>query len=261
VIQRLIRRIFPVEWQPPSDPVNSILSAVGYFRLRTWLGAHGQPVPDIGLYRPLYSPWRGEGEFGRLYRRIRPHTLVSRDRCYVLWRTLRQAARMDGAVVECGVFRGGTALMEALTLTEMKVRRPLHLFDSFEGMPPTTTGIDRFQKGDFSTTSLEAVRKLLSGFCDVTFHPGFIPATFTGLDIPRISWAHVDVDIYQAVKDSIAWIYARLLPVGFMIFDDYGFPSCAGERRAVDEAFAELPEAPICLPTGQCLVIKLPSCN
>jgi len=67
------------------------------------------------------------------------------------------------------------------------------------------------------------------------------------------------VDIYQAVKDCIDWIYPRLVAGGFMIFDDYGFPSCPGERRAVDEVFAKLPEAPICLPTGQCLVVKLGS--
>jgi len=45
---------------------------------------------------------------------------------------------------------------------------------------------------------------------------------------------------------------------GCMIFDDYGFPSCPGARRAVDEAFADKPEIPLCLPTGQCMVVKLP---
>ena len=49
--------------------------------------------------------------------------------------------------------------------------------------------------------------------------------------------------------------------VGFLVFDDYGFPSCAGARRAVDEFFANKPEVPLCLPTGQCLVVKLPGCD
>jgi O-methyltransferase len=257
MIQRLMHRLVPAEIQPPSDPLKKVLTATGYFRFRTWLGAHGQKVPDIGLYRPLYSPWLGEAEFERLYQSIRRHTLVSRDRCYLLWRTLRQATRLDGGFVECGVFRGGTALLAALVLKDRAARGPLHLFDSFAGMPPTTAGVDRHRAGDFSTTSLEAVKKLLADFPNVVFHPGFIPGTFAGVDLPRIAWAHVDVDIYQSVKDCIAWIYPRLVPGGFMIFDDYGFPSCAGERRAVDEAFVALPESPICLPTGQCLVIKL----
>ncbi len=43
------------------------------------------------------------------------------------------------------------------------------------------------------------------------------------------------------------------------MIDDYGFPSCPGVRRAVDEFFAhERREVPLCLPTGQCLIVKLP---
>jgi hypothetical protein len=42
-----------------------------------------------------------------------------------------------------------------------------------------------------------------------------------------------------------------------MIFDDNVFPSCVSARLAVYEAFARLPEVPLCLPTGQCLVVKL----
>jgi O-methyltransferase len=85
-----------------------------------------------------------------------------------------------------------------------------------------------------------------------------MPQTFEGFCLERVSWVHIDVDIYQSVRDCIRFLYPRLVPGGFMVFDDYGFPSCPGARRAVDEAFASLPEVPLCLPTGQCLVIKLP---
>jgi O-methyltransferase len=43
-----------------------------------------------------------------------------------------------------------------------------------------------------------------------------------------------------------------------MLFDDYGFWSCPGARQAVDEFFADKPEAPFALPTGQALVARLP---
>ena len=100
---------------------------------------------------------------------------------------------------------------------------------------------------------------LLKDFPFVQIHAGLIPATFTGLDLNQVCWAHVDVDIYQSVHDCIEFISPKLTPGGFMLFDDYGFPSCPGARRAVDEAFASRPEVPICLPTGQCLIVKLPS--
>ena len=256
-VKGLIRRLLPLEFQPPHQLVRRVLVRLGYFRARTWLGAHGVHVPDIGLYQPLFSPWEGLAEFERLYQPASHHTLVSRDRCYILAQTLRQAMNLQGIAMECGVFRGGTALLQAMIIAESGQARPLHLFDSFEGMPETTTGLDRFQKGDFSSTSAEKVAALVSPYPFATVHVGFIPQSFQGFDPGPIAWAHVDVDIYQAVKDSIEFIYPRLVQGGFLVFDDYGFPSCPGARRAVDEAFAHRPEVPICLPTGQALVVKL----
>ena len=42
-----------------------------------------------------------------------------------------------------------------------------------------------------------------------------------------------------------------------MIFDDYGFLTCPGAKQAVDTFFSDRPEAPIYLPTGQCIVVKI----
>jgi len=159
------------------------------------------------------------------------------------------------------VFRGGTALLQALTMhaSASRQHRMLHLFDSFKGMPETVQGVDRFKRGDLSGTSVTRVEGLLKAFPFAEVHPGFIPATFVGLKVEKVCWAHIDVDIYQSVRDCISFIYPRLSPGGFMIFDDYGFPSCPGARRAEDESFANSAEVPICLPTGQCLVVKSPT--
>lgn len=256
-IRKVIRRVFPPEFQPPTDLPHRVLRATGYFRHRTKLAAHGQAIPDLDLYQPLYSPWEGDPAFEALFTAIKPHTLVSRDRAWVLWKTLQQAVHLDGDMIECGVFRGGTALLERRTLEAVQSPHSLHLFDSFEGMPTTTDGIDRFEQGDLGTTSLEAVQALIGDAPFVRIHPGFIPATFVGADVEALAWAHVDVDIYQAVLDCIEFIYPRMVPGGVIVFDDYGFPSCAGARRAVDEAFSDRPEVPLCLPTAQCLVVKL----
>lgn len=258
VIKSLIERVVSVEYQAPTHLPRRLLAATGYFRLRTWLASGGEAVSDANLYRPLYSPWEGDAAFEQVYRPIRSRTLVSRDRCYILWKTLQQAVHLQGDFIECGVFRGGTALLAAQTLRgHLKDGSALHLFDSFMGMPETTNGIDRFQSGDFDGTSVEAVTHLLSPYPFVRLHPGFIPDTFADSSIARIAWAHIDVDIYKSVQDCIDYVYPRLVGGGFLIFDDYGFPSCSSARRAVDEAFADRPEVPVCLPTGQCLVVKV----
>lgn len=257
----LLHRLIPTTLQPPQGLPRRILAATGYYRLRTYVASHGRPVPQAELYQPLYSPWLGDAAFEEVYAPAAGLTLVSRDRCFVLYKTLLQALELPGAIVECGVYRGGTALLAASTLAREGGRgapRELHLFDSFQGMPPDTDARERFQPGDLAEATEPAVRDLLAPYDFVRIHPGFIPATFEGLDLPNVAWAHVDVDLYQSVRDAIAFIYPRLVPGGVLVFDDYGFPSCASSRQAVDEYFDRKPEVPLCLPTGQCLVVRLP---
>ena len=128
----------PAEIQAPPNLFREALVRSGYFKLRTKLAAHGLEMPDADLYRPLFSPWDGEPSFEKDYRLVKDHTLCSRDRCYILKMTLRQALISQGDVFECGVFRGGTALLEAIAVdasSSGKVERRLHLFDSFQACP------------------------------------------------------------------------------------------------------------------------------
>jgi hypothetical protein len=259
LVKDLARRLIPVEFQPP--PVGAsrrLVARTGYFRLRTRVANLGDRIPDAELYQPLYSPWLGDRDFERAFAATAGRTLVSRDRCFVLWRTLQQALALDGDVLECGVFRGGTALLEATTIRDAVGERPLHLVDSFAGMPGTTGGIDRFHEGDFGATSADDVRRALALFPFARVHQGYIPQILEEIDVGPLAWTYIDVDIYAAVRDCLAFAYPRLQPGGTIVLDDYGFPSCPGVRRAMDEFFAGRPEMPLCLPTGQALVTKLP---
>ncbi len=216
-------------------------------------------IPDAEFYTPLFSPWRGFGEFEEYYRAVAAHTLVSEERCYVLYSLAKQALALNGEFWECGVYKGGTAILFSKLLREHGNSRAaqLHLFDTFAGMPETDAEKDRHHRGDFSETSLQAVQQRVPHSERVAFHAGVIPQTFAGMENSRLAFAHVDVDIYHAVRDCCAFIYPRLLPGGFMVFDDYGFPSCPGARQAVDEFFRDKPEVPLVLPTGQAVVIAM----
>lgn len=213
-------------------------------------------LPDKEFYRPLFCPWLGYGDFGEIFTAVSRHTLVSSDRVWVLYSLAKQALHVAGEFWECGVYKGGTALVLAKVVSKTKGKK-LRLFDSFEGMPATDPNLDYHNEGDFSDNSLSAVRQRVGDDSFVEFHPGFIPKTFNDLGGREIAFAHVDVDIYQSVLDCCEFIYPRLSPGGVLIFDDYGFPSCPGARAAVDGFFEEKPEVPLVLPTGQAVVIKL----
>ena len=219
-----------------------------------------RPAPTLGaaadLYQPRYSPWLDPLGFGRLYERIRPFTVVDAPRCYVLHTLARQARHVAGEYWECGVYRGGTALLLADVAAEDQ--RPLRLFDTFRGMPTPDPEHDWHAAGDFSDTSATRVRQLVD-YERAVLHEGAIPASFRGLESQVIALAHIDVDLHRSVLDCCSFVYPRLAAGGFMVFDDYGWPTCVGARLAVDEFFADKPEVPLVLTTGQALVIRLSS--
>jgi O-methyltransferase len=123
-------------------------------------------------------------------------------------------------------------------------------------MPETIEAVDLHVKGDFNDTSLDEVMAFVGNPDRVIFKQGLVPHTFAGLESASISLAHIDLDIYQSIIDALDFVWPRLSVGGFVLFDDYGFPSCPGARRAVDEFFAGSECFPLCLPTGQALVFK-----
>ena len=212
-------------------------------------------IPDRQFYHPLFSPWSGYGDFPHYFGLAEGKTAVRPDSFHILCQLARQALHVEGEFWECGVYQGGTAAMLAdILFRHSPSEKRLRLFDTFTGMPETNTEIDLHRRGDFSDTSLELVKQTVRREACVTYHPGFIPETFKGLERSRIAIAHIDVDIYQSVLDCCAFIYPRLAQGGFMVFDDYGLPSCPGARRAVDEYFRSSTLCPVVSPTGQAIV-------
>jgi O-methyltransferase len=134
--------------------------------------------------------------------------------------------------------------------------KKLHLFDTFTGMPKTDPMRDRHQMGEFSDTSVDDVRAKVRHDGLMRYHRGEIPSTFVGLENAMISFAHIDLDIYAAIKSACEFVLPRLTLGGVMVFDDYGFATCPGARQAVDEFFASAPFVPLVLQTGQAIVFK-----
>jgi len=215
-------------------------------------------IPDRELYVPLFSPWLEPSLRSKL-RADDLQAVASIDRKYLLWQLAMQCVRvLPGDVAELGVYRGGTAYVLARAVREAGTGKKIHLFDSFSGMPETSDAYDIHREGDFDDAPLEQVRTYLADYAnEVVFHPGFVPATFAGLDDTTYCFVHIDLDLHDAIRDATAFVYSRMPRGSIIVYDDYGFPSCPGARKAVDDFFAGKPEMPLVLSTGQCLVVKL----
>src|SRR3954447_18752967 len=76
-----------------------------------------------------------------ILRAANPYTMTRPEKRYALYLATRYITRyaIPGAVVECGVWRGGSMHIVARTLMADGNRtRELYLFDTFEGMTPPT---------------------------------------------------------------------------------------------------------------------------
>lgn len=168
---------------------------------------------------------------------------------------VRATEKLGGCMAEVGVYRGASA-----RLIRLKDRvRPLHLFDTFAGLPPTSESdtqfrMGRFEQGEFAC-ALEEVQRYLGDLSNVHFHPGFFPDTGAALTNERFSFVHLDVDIYESTIGSLEWFYPRMLRGGVIISHD--FMTAVGPRKAFTEFFECHPEPLIELPGNQCMVVKV----
>ena len=184
-------------------------------------------------------------EFNKLFCCVRPITMVSYARLRGLHSGTREviAKGIPGEFVECGVARGGSAAIVALTLRKLRANRKVWLFDTFEGLPqPSPEYNADFEIADLYTgtcraSTVEVERSLgtLGVGDSVRLIAGLFQETLKSVPIYSIALLHVDGDWYESVKCCLDNLYDRVSPGGIIQFDDYGH--WAGARRAIDEFF------------------------
>lgn len=193
---------------------------------------------------------------------VRPYSMTANESLAALIDATRYLVRhgIEGSVVECGVWRGGSMMAVAKTLRRLSApARKLYLFDTFEGMPApgekdrSNTGDlakDEFEKrrrsedsSDWCYSSLDEVRANVrsTGYPDaaVTLVKGKVEETLPGgYDGGPIALLRLDTDWYESTRHELQHLYPRLVPGGVLIIDDYGH--WEGARLACDEYFATL---------------------
>lgn len=148
-----------------------------------------------------------------------------------LIRRMVEKGEFKGELAEAGVYQGGTA--EIINKTMPGV--PLHLFDTFTGLPNTIKkGLDsdRYYEGHMQV-DFEKVKYYFEKHKEVKLYPGFFPDTAGPIKNKKFVFVHIDLDIYQSTRDALLFFYPRLVIGGSIIMHDY--PAHAGVKLAVDQ--------------------------
>jgi O-methyltransferase len=199
-----------------------------------------------GRYYPVDfpAPWIETIE------RVLPYTQTTVERLGALCAAVEHvvAHRIPGAVVECGVWRGGSMMAAALTLLRRDAAsRDLYLFDTFTGMtPPGERDVDfagrTMYPGDHGVPAGEvrgALRDTGYDMDRVHLVEGRVEDTLPAQAPGEIALLRLDTDWYESTRHELEHLYPRLAPGGILILDDYGH--FKGARQAVDEYFAGQP--------------------
>ena len=172
------------------------------------------------------------------------HTMVGRARLDNLDWCVSTALEenVPGDLVECGVWRGGSAILMRGILAAWGDRdRAVWVADSFAGLPKPESPEDTLDlSAEVRPELVVSQDRVAANFAlfdllddRVRFLPGWFKDTLPGAPIERIAVLRADGDYYDSVMATLTALYDRVSPGGFTIIDDFGrIPAC---RRAVED--------------------------
>jgi O-methyltransferase len=191
---------------------------------------------------------------------VQPYTMTSPERIFSLIQAVEYIVKgeIQGSIVECGVWRGGSMMAVAKTLLRCGCNdREIYLFDTYEGMPApsnndvsitgasATEEFSRRRISEDASTWCCATLEDVAGNLSLTgyrremlrFVKGKVEETIPQGAPERIALLRLDTDWYESTLHELRHLYPRLVPGGVLILDDYGH--WQGARKAADEYLAE----------------------
>ena len=140
--------------------------------------------------------------------------------------------RVQGDLIETGVWRGGACIMMRAILFSYGITdKRVWVADSFAGLPPgdpTKYPLDAdsdFHTYDQLAISLTKVQENFKdlGFLDqqTQFLQGWFKDTLPGAPIDKLALIRLDGDMYESTLDALDALYPKLSVGGFVIVDDY----------------------------------------
>jgi hypothetical protein len=216
-----------------------------------------------------------EAEFRDLYDRC-CETMTRLEGVYALYTSVGHVckAKVPGAVVACGVFKGGTSMMCAMTMQAHGETRDLYMYDTFGGMTPpgkrdrllapgtpTPEDWETYQRdgwNEWCYAPLEEVKQNLAktGYPEehLRYVVGPVQETIPTTIPERISVLRLDTLFYESTRHELEHLYPLVSSGGIVIIDDYG--TWGGAKQAVDEYFEDKKSPVIKIDVTTRLVVK-----
>jgi O-methyltransferase len=149
-----------------------------------------------------------------------------------------QTFSVPGCIVECGVAAGANAAAMATVnaMSAVTPWRPVHLFDTFAGIPQAGPEDVEFLKAGhppgLAAHSRRQVEFHLVGWGfnpkQFVFHEGMFQDTVPewAKTNPKIALLRLDGDLYESTKVCLEYLVPLVVPGGIIIIDDFDLSGC-----------------------------------
>jgi hypothetical protein len=228
-----------------------------YLRHRRALGLRRW---DVGVW---HNPLREF--FPRIYSRFPspPYLIEALESCRVagirftippirldgLVRAWWATREVPGVVLECGTYRGASALLLAVLARLCGLKKVTVLLDTFTGIPDTCLYDPSRTVGEFRPPAdqVETIRSqaALLGVADrVEILPGRFDETLPQLlarNPTQLSFVHIDANTFSGTWDACRCAIPAISPGGIVCFDDYNGMCDLGARLAIDQYLGTTP--------------------
>jgi hypothetical protein len=192
-------------------------------------------------------------------------TMTTIERMFALYQAVCHIAqnKIPGAMVETGVWRGGSMMVTARALQKSAETRDLWCYDTFEGQPKPDAVRDRDIWGNSCLEgwrryvvdgkylgSQAAMDEVLANIVSTGYPSdrifcvkGKVEDTLPAKAPEQIALLRIDTDWYSSIAHALDQLYPRLVSGGVLIIDDYGH--LFGARQATDEFLSRLDRPPL----------------
>ncbi|GAH62376.1 unnamed protein product, partial [marine sediment metagenome] len=190
--------------------------------------------------KKINIPYDIENDFINIYQKSKNYSITSLERMYSLFKAIQYVLKnkIPGDIVECGVAKGGSMMLCALTMLKMNnTKKKLYLYDTYEGMSkPTDKDVrsyDNFPAMDkwknlqekkinkWSYVPLEEVKKNLysTGYPreELIFIKGKVEDTIPDIIPDKISILRLDTDWYESTYHELCYLFPKLSLYGVLI--------------------------------------------
>jgi len=214
-------------------------------------------MPEYRFKWPELDWWKNES-FNRILRAFDEMDGYNHDRRWMIDQLMRLVDRIPGDTAECGAYKGlGSYIICNRNCQSATQGRIHHVFDSFSGLSQPNSKDGSYWKSGNLSVDERIFRNNLKDFeSSMRVYRGWIPTRFQEIADRTFCFVHIDVDLYEPTRDSMAFFYDRMSPGGLILCDDYGFTTCPGATTAVDEFLKDKPEKMISLASGSGFLLR-----